>query len=99
MLTMAGFYVGSYVALSLCGGYVMTQSGDVRYADGGMSVTDIDQWQPCFTFYQHFRTMNGSRIVRANFLGYVYAPLILLDQTFFHRTVRHFDPLTGRPVP
>ncbi len=64
----------------------------------GMSVTDIDQWQPCMAFYQRFRTMNGSMIVRASFLGYVYAPLILLDQAFFHRTVRHFDPESGKPI-
>lgn len=90
-------YVGVYVILSWNGGYTWTQSGQVRYGFG-LSVTDLEQWQPRFCFCQRFKTIDGSWITRANALGYTFAPLILLDQTYIHPTVRIFDPLTGEPI-
>lgn len=97
-LLAAVSYLGCYAILSSCGGYVRTQSGQVRY-DFGLSVTDIDQWQPRFAFCQRFRQIDGSWTIRSNFLGSAFAPLILLDQLFVHKTIRHFDPGTGRPIP
>jgi hypothetical protein len=90
-------YFGSYTILSLCGGYVFTQSGMVRYGFG-LSVSDLQQWQPRFAFCQIFRTIDDKRTLRANFLGYLYAPLILCDQAFVHKTVHLFDPETGEPI-
>jgi peptidoglycan/LPS O-acetylase OafA/YrhL len=90
-------YLVVYVILSFCGGYVLTQSGQVRYGFG-LSVSDLQQWQPRFTFCQRFRQVDGSWTLRANFLGYVFAPLVLLDQTCIHKTVRLFDPETGEPI-
>ena len=90
-------YVVCYIILSFGGGYVWTQSGQVRY-DFGLSVTDLEQWQPRYTFCQRFRLIDGSWTIRANFLGYVFAPLVLLDQTFVHKTVRLFDPETGKVI-
>lgn len=86
-----------YLVLSLTGGYTFTQSGQVRYGFG-LSVSDLQQWQPRFAFCQRFRQVDGSWTLRANFLGYVFAPMILLDQTLVHRTVRLFDPETGEPI-
>jgi peptidoglycan/LPS O-acetylase OafA/YrhL len=90
-------YVLVYVVLSLTGGYIFTQSGQVRYGFG-LSVSDLQQWQPRFAFCQRFRQVDDSWTLRANFLGYVFAPMILLDQTLVHRTVRLFDPETGEPI-
>ncbi len=90
-------YALVYLVLSLTGGYVLTQSGQVRYGFG-LSVSDIRQWQPRFAFCQRFRRADGSWTLRANCLGYVFAPMILLDQTLVHRTVRLFDPETGEPI-
>ena len=96
-LRVLSVYLLLYVVLSLTGGYIFTQSGQVRYG-GGLSVSDLQQWQPRFTFCQRFRQVDGSWTLRANVLGYVFAPLVLLDQTFIHRTVRLFDPETGEPT-
>jgi hypothetical protein len=90
-------YLGSYVILSLCGGYVLTQSGLLRYGFG-LSVSDIQQWQPRFAFCQRFRQVDEHWTLRANFLGYVFAPLILCDQAFVHKTVHLFDTKTGEPI-
>ena len=87
-------YVLVYVVLSVSGGYIWTQSGQVRYGHG-LSVSDLQQWQPRFAFYQWFRQVDGAWTLRANFLGYVFAPLILLDQSLVHRTVQLFAPATG----
>ena len=96
-VVITGVYVGSYVILSYYGGYVQTQSGLVRF-NWGFSVTDIHQWQPRFAFCQRFRQVDGNWILRANFLGYIFAPLILADQAVVHKTVHLFNPETGEPI-
>ena len=88
---LVALYVTAYIGLSCTGGYVFTQSGEVRYAFG-WSVSDIQLWQPRFLFCQRFRQIDGSWTIRANTLGYVFTPLVLLDQAFWHKTVRLFDP-------
>lgn len=95
--TVLVLYVAVYAVLSLSGGYVFTQSGQVRYGFG-LSVSDLQQWQPRGAFCQRFQTFDGSWILRADFLGYVFAPLVLLDQTLVHKTVRLNDPETGAPI-
>ena len=90
-------YAAVYTVLSLSGGYVFTQSGLVRYGFG-LSVSDLQQWQPRFAFCQRFRQVDEHWTLRANFLGYVFAPLILCDQAFVHKTVHLFDPKTGEPI-
>ena len=72
-------------------------SGEVRYGFG-LAVSDIQQWQPRFTFCQRFRLSDGSWTLRANFLGYAFVPLILLDQYLVHPTVRLFDAETGESL-
>jgi hypothetical protein len=46
-------------------------------------------------FCQRFRTADGSWTVRANIVGYVFTPLVLLDQAFWHKTIRVFDAGDG----
>ena len=88
-------YLGTYCLLSCNGGYVWTQSGEVRWSFG-MSATDLEQWQPRFIFCQRFRQIDGTYTTRANLLGYFFAPLVFFDQVYVHKTVRLFDPVRGK---
>jgi hypothetical protein len=89
-------YFGAYIVLSWRGGYVSTQSGQVRLQDSGWAISDIVQWQPRFAWFQLFREYDGTWTFRGNGLGCVFAPLVLCDQTFVHKTVRLFDAKTGK---
>jgi peptidoglycan/LPS O-acetylase OafA/YrhL len=89
-------YIVVYAVLSLGGEYIFTQSGQVRY-NFGLSVSDLQQWQPRFVYCQRFLQVDGSWTLRANFLGFIFSPLVLFDQTFVHKTVRLFDPEIGKP--
>lgn len=89
-------YVLSYVLLSVCGGYLLTQSGRVRYGFG-FAVSDIEQWQPRWAWCQRFRRIDGSHTLRGNWLGYAYAPLILLDQKWIHPTRAIVDVEPAQP--
>jgi len=79
-------YVISYALLSLTGGWMVTESGRWR-PFGILAEIDSIQWQPRFGFCQRFTWSGGHDGIRADFLGYVYAPLILLDQSHIHPTI------------
>ena len=64
---------------------MVTESG--RWRLFGLAEIDCIQWQPRFGFCQSFRWSGGRNGIRADFLGYIYAPLILLDQSYIHRTI------------
>lgn len=81
-------YVSVYIVLSSSGGYIRTQSGAIRWAHTTLPVIDIEQWQPRCAFWQTFKKRDGTIKVRANLLGYFYAPLVSLDQKFLHPTRR-----------
>lgn len=99
MAMLLAAYVLIYCGLSTFGSYDFAQSGQVRYSGSGMAVSDLVQWQPRFAFCQWFRGIDGTWRIRANGLGYGFAPLILLDQWYVHRTTRLFDPETGEVIP
>jgi len=94
-LIFFGLYVGAYVTLSLCGGYVLTQTGEWRYS-WGLSVSDVMQWQPKFVFCQRFKQIDGSRGLRADFMGYIFVPMVLLDQKYVHKPVRILESESGK---
>jgi hypothetical protein len=94
-VAIVAVYFGVYAFLSHGGGYILTQSGEVRYAFG-LSVSDVSRWEPRFAYCEAFRDIHGRRALRANFLGYVFAPLILADQVFLHPTIHLIDPETGK---
>jgi len=85
-----GLYLCSYGLLSYLGSYVRTQSGVLRWTHSGLAITDAAQWQPKFVFWQRFQRFDGTSIVRANPFGYLYAPLVSLDQKLIHPTQRLF---------
>ena len=84
-------YIASYVIFSCFGGYIPTQSGEIRYKNIGLSVTDVHLWKPKFVFGQLFRTIGGKLTYRGNILGYIYAPLVIIDHKCFHKTKRIFE--------
>ena len=92
-------YVASYAFLSVTGGWVVSESGQLR--PFGLAEVDIFQWQPRFGFCQRFLWSSGHYGLRADALGYFYAPLILLDQGFVHRTIRFVsqDGTMIEPIP
>ena len=83
-------YIGSYIVFSCLGDYVPTQSGEMRYKMG-LSVTDIHLWKPKFVYGQLFRTIRGKLTYHGNVLGFIYAPLVIIDQKFCHKTKRIFE--------
>jgi hypothetical protein len=91
-------YVGSYVVLSATGGWVVSESGELRMF---LAVSDIFEWQPRYGSCERFRWSGGDYGLRADALGYFYAPLILFDQHFIHRTIRflQLDGSFAEPLP
>jgi hypothetical protein len=90
---LVALYVAAYLPLSLLGDYQFDETGKLRWRDelGGLSFSDVIQWQPRFAWCRIFRHYDGTTVLQANFLGYVFAPLILLDQRAVHRTKPVFD--------
>lgn len=86
-------YVGTYITLSCLGGYYFNQSGKIRYRSMGLSVTDISTWNPKGCRFQYrFKNIKGEYVSRGNDLGYLFAPLIMLDRRFVHPTQVLFEP-------
>ncbi len=83
------FYVGVYVALSASGGYGVASSGRLRYG-GGLSVSDLQVWQPRFCRAGRSARKSTARGRLMPPLGALFA-LILMDRSFVHPTVNLFD--------
>lgn len=81
--SVLALYAVSYVVLSLAGNYsgYLSISGKVRY-ESGLAVPDVREWEP----YGVFKSNRGY-----NFLGLIYAPLVDLDQRFWHKAVDVFS--------
>ncbi len=95
-------YVALYAPLSFTGGWVVTESSEVRFFS---AVADVFQWQPRYGRCQRFREATGDYTLRTDRLGFYFAPLILLDQRFVHRTIpfmtaesRSIEPLPAPPL-
>jgi hypothetical protein len=99
MSVLLAAYVLAYGVLSATGGWVVSESGEHRIV---MAVADQFEWQPRYGSCQRFRSASGDYTLRADTLGYVFVPLILLDQRFIHRTILFFGadgPLDPVPAP
>lgn len=83
-------YVGVYVVLSANGRYGIASSGRLRYG-GGLSVSDLQVWQPRFCRCHGRTRIDGSWTLDANLPGAVFGPLILMDRSFVHPTVNLVD--------
>jgi hypothetical protein len=99
LLALLIMYIGSYATLSVSGGWVVSESGELRMPV--LAVADVFEWQPRYGDCQLFRWTGGNYGLRGDWLGYFYSPLILLDQRYIHRTIR-FIRLDGNfiePLP
>lgn len=81
-------YVASYVPLSKRGGWVVSESGRVRIT---LAMADIFEWQPRYGLFHRMRAYGGGHLIRADFLGWFYSPLILIDQKWIHPTIAFID--------
>lgn len=95
-------YVGSYIPLSIKGGWVVSESGKTRIT---LAMADILEWQPRYGSFHRMRSYGGGSQVRADLLGWLYSPLILADQRWFHPTIpfieegfRAVEPLPAPPI-
>jgi len=79
-------YTGTYAMLSGRGQYVLSQSGKLRYSSVGLSVSDLSEWRPSGCWFQAgFTDVGGKKTCRGNALGYLFAPLIAIDQKWIHK--------------
>lgn len=93
-------YIGSYIPLSINGGWVVSESGKTRIT---LAMADIFEWQPRYGSFHRMRSYGGGSQVRADLLGWLYSPLILTDQTWFHTTIpfikEGFEAVEPLPAP
>lgn len=73
----------------MSGGWIVSESGEYRFI---FAASDIFLWQPRYGSGQWFRHVGGNYGFRGDRLGTFYAPLILLDQRYVHRTVWFIGP-------
>ncbi len=85
-------YLGLYIFLSYLGDYTPSQSGKRRHS-GGISITDLEVWQPKFIVLNTYYSVDGLRSVKANIGGYLFYPLILIDRNTVHKTVSYFEEM------
>ncbi|MGJ8654361.1 MAG: hypothetical protein ACSHX8_13965 [Opitutaceae bacterium] len=78
-------YALSYATVSAFGHYEPTQSGEARY-EFGLSITDVEIWNPKGIEFKRMKDIEGSYQTSANLLGHLYTPLILVDRMFIHKT-------------
>ena len=95
-------YISSYAVLSGTGGWIVSESGELRA--GNVAVADVFIWQPRYGRYELVRFVDGKWRLRFNDgLGTFYAPLILIDQRVVHRTIRFIKAdlslVTPLPAP
>jgi hypothetical protein len=86
-------YITIYLLLSLFGEYVPGTTGKYRYVTSGLGVTDVQRWQPKFIYAGFYQPVDGTKFVyTSNALGYFYAPLVIIDQKYFHKTQEIIPP-------
>jgi hypothetical protein len=91
-------YVAAYTVLSIRGGYVQVASGATRLSYG-FAVSDMFVWQPSPGVGYHFRDASGHDEWMGDLLGWLFRPLIEMDQRFVHRSVAESDTHQGRSLP
>jgi hypothetical protein len=84
ILGLASAYVAIYSVLSLLGHYQDNLSSLKQLGIMIKGIPDRHEWQPMFTIVTHFPGQDSAS--RANVPGYLFTPLVLLDQNFCHKT-------------
>src|SRR5882762_1893935 len=83
-LLIVGAYVAVYVLLSLLGHYQDNISSLNKLGIIIKGMSDREEWQPMFIIVSRFPGQGSPS--RANVAGYLFTPLVLLDQHFCHKT-------------
>ena len=86
---MSAIYLVSYFVLTLFGDYV-DPSVFVTTTCVGSVYSEV--WQPVFIRRIEYVDHWGSRGMRGNLLGKVYAPLVALDSWLWHKPTNRPDP-------
>jgi hypothetical protein len=80
-------YALSYSALSLNGAYDDNVSVLAKMGKLCLCMSDVHEWQPLFISAAHLPEREASqRKLYTNFLGYFFMPLLVLDQTLWHKS-------------
>jgi hypothetical protein len=83
-------YIGIYLALSAAGEYRPSRSGKLRWF-GGWAVTDRMLWKPKGLEWERYLNVRCESATRGNLQGYFFAPLIIVDRTYWHPTGYYFE--------
>lgn len=86
---IAGYLI-VYAILSGMGRYYPAQSGRMRWSSG-LSVTDMQIWQPSAARWRPYTNSDGIQTSKGNALGYLFSPLIRFDRAVFHPTEYYFE--------
>jgi hypothetical protein len=87
VLVSLGTYVLSYLVLSFNGAYGDNVSILAKIGTPCLCISDMNEWQPLFISAAHLPEGDPlKRKLYTNYLGYLYMPLVVLDQTFWHKT-------------
>jgi hypothetical protein len=82
-------YVASFAFLACRGGYTFVPSGSYRPMT--LASPDTFVWQPLHGTFYRFHDASDHDLYRADTLGYLYSPLILVAQRI-RPSVTVFDP-------
>lgn len=84
-------YITSYIFLSLSGEYDISMTGKIRYSFG-LALIDCQKWRPKYLIFYVYKDVSGQLAFGDyNIGGLIYSPLIILDRTFWHKTIYYFD--------
>jgi hypothetical protein len=86
-------YLASYVFLSVFGRYEGNYSAIEKIIGPCLCASSVEQWQPAYTIFA--KGMSEKKLY-TNYLGKIYYPLILADQSMWHVNkeipIRFFTP-------
>jgi hypothetical protein len=86
LTALAVVYVMVYLFLSLGGGYVTHTSGNHRMSYG-LAIPDSMSWQPYWGTGGTFVRADGSSTWDCDWIGFLFAPLLYVDQRSVHPTI------------
>lgn len=85
LLCLSILYGGIYILLSVNGKYMPVITGKVRYGHG-LGIFDVRMWQPKYIIFAKQYGFSQKAKYSYNLLGFLYFPLVYLDQNYIHKT-------------
>ena len=81
---LLGHYFGIYFFLSSSGRYEANYSVISKIVGPCLCVSDSEEWQPLWIIFAHSSASSGRHAFYANSLGYIFLPLVNIDQQYWH---------------